>query len=218
MEQAFSLKAEIRDQTGSKEAARLRQQRRIPAIVYGHKEAPVAVSFDAHDFVEGIHHGHRLFDIQLGKSKQKTIVKDIQYDHLGKEIIHADLVRVDITEMVKIRVPLELKGTAKGSREGGIIEEHTDHLELECKVTQVPDVIVVNVKDVGIGDSIHAGDLALPEAVKLISEPSTLLVTCHLVAAAKSTEELAEQMPAAPEVIGEKEAVEAEPSQQEGKE
>jgi len=205
MEKGLVLKAELREHTGTTAAAKLRAQGRIPVIVYGHKEEPVAVSLDAHDFVEGVHHGHRLFDIQLGKKKQKMIVKDLQYDYLGKGIIHADLMRVSITEMVKITVPVELKGTAKGTHDGGIVEGHADHLELECKVAEIPEVIVVSVKDIGVGDALHAGDVELGPGMKLISDSSMLLVTCHLVAAAKSTEELEEQMPVAPEIIGEAE-------------
>lgn len=205
MEKGLVLKAELREHTGTTAAAKLRAQGKIPVIVYGHKEEPVAVSLDAHDFVDGVHHGHRLFDIQLGKKKQKMIVKDLQYDYLGKEVIHADLMRVDVSETVRITVPVELKGTAKGTHEGGIIEGHADRLELECKVTEIPEVIVVSVKDIGVGDALHAGDVELGPGMKLISDSSMLLVTCHLVAAAKSTEELEEQMPVAPEVIGEDE-------------
>ena len=72
-----------------------------------------------------------------------------------------------------------------------------------CKVTDIPEVIVVSVKEIGLGDTLHASDVELPSGVKLASAPSTLLVTCSLVAAAKSTEELEAEMPAAPEVIGE---------------
>jgi len=203
MGKTLLLKAEVREHTGSKAVRKVREKGRIPAIVYGHKQEPVAISLDAHDFVEGLHHGHRLMDIQVGRKKEKMIVKELQYDYLGKNIIHADLMRVDISESIKVTVPIELKGTAAGTHEGGIIEEHADHLEIECKATDIPETIIVSVKDVHVGTALHAGDIELPSGVKLISSPETLLVTCHLVAAAKTTEEVEEEMPAAPEVIGE---------------
>ena len=217
MEKALLLKAEIRERTGSASAAKVRKQGRIPAVVYGHKKKSVAISLDAHNLVEALHRGHRLMDVQMGKKKQKMIVKDLQYDYLGRDIIHVDLMRVDVTETVKVTVPIELKGEARGTHEGGIIEEHTDHLELECKVTDIPENILVWVKEVGVGDTLHAGDIELPDGVKLVSDPSTLLVTCGLVAAAKSTEEIEEEMPAAPEIIGEAkeaEGAEEEPSEE----
>ena len=125
MAKTLHLKAEIRERTGSKAVQKVRSEGRIPAIVYGHKKTPVAISLDAHNFVEGLHHGHRLIDVQIDKKKEKIIVKDLQYDYLGKNIIHADLMRVDISETIKVTVPIELKGAAaaKGTHEGGIIEE-----------------------------------------------------------------------------------------------
>jgi large subunit ribosomal protein L25 len=203
MRKTLLLKAEVREQTGSKTVRKVREQGKIPAIVYGHRQEPVAVSLDAHNFVEGLHHGHRLMDLQIGKKKETAIVKELQYDHLGRNIIHADFMRVDVGETVKVVVPIELKGTAVGTREGGIIEEHTDHLEVECKVVDIPESIVVSVKDMHIGDALHAGDVQLPEGMVLSSSPDVLLVTCHTVAAAKTTEELEEEVPIAPEVIGE---------------
>ena len=211
MGKQLRLKVDIREQTGSKAAVKVRQQGRIPAILYGHKQEPVAVSLDAHDFVEGLHHGHRLMDLQIGKKLQKAIVKDLQYDYLGKEVIHADLVRVDVTETVKVPIPIELRGVARGAEHGGIVEEHVDHVEVECKVTDIPESLVVGVKHIEVGDVLHARDIELPEGVKLASDPETLILTCGLVAAAKTTEELEEEVPVAPEVIGEaKEAKEAE--------
>jgi len=197
------LKAEVREHTGSKFAARVRRDGRIPVIIYGHKQEPVAVSVDAHNFVEGLHHGHRVMDVQIGRKKETMVVKDLQYDYLGKYIIHADLMRVDASEMITVPVPIELKGTAAGIHEGGIIEEHADHLEIECKVSDIPEMIAVSVKDVHVDNNLHAGEIELPDGVKLVSDASTLLVTCHMVAAAKSTEEVEAETPTAPEVIGE---------------
>ena len=215
MKKTLLLKAEVRELTGTKTVRKVRKQGRIPAIMYGHKEEPVAISLDAHNLIVGLHHGHRLIDVQIGRKKEKTIIKELQYDHLGKNIIHADLMRVDVGEMVKVTVPIELKGTAAGTHEGGIIEEHTDHLEIECKVTDIPETIVVSVKDVHVGSTLHAGEIELPDGMNLVSSPETLLVTCHLVSAAKTTEELEEETPVAPEVIGEAKEPEAEESPEE---
>ena len=214
MKKTLLLKAEVREHTGSKTVRKVRKQGRIPAIMYGHKEKPMAISLDEHNFVEGLHHGHRLIDVQIGKKKEKTIVKELQYDHLGKNIIHADLMRVAVGEKVKVTVPIELKGTAIGTHEGGIIEEHTDRLDIECEATNIPETIVVSVKDVHVGDALHAGEIELPDGIILVSSPDMLLVTCHLVAAAKTTEELEEETPAAPEVIGEVKEPETEETQE----
>jgi len=209
MAQRAVIKAEIRTTLGSKDASRLRDKGKLPAIVYGHKKEPVAISFDRHGFVEDLHHGHRLFDTDMDGKTETLLVKDLQYDYLGKSVIHADMVRVDMEERVKVSVAIEMRGTSKGSHEGGIIDEHLDHLEIECKVVDIPEVIPVSVKELGVGDAIHAGDVELPPGARLVTSPDVLLLTCHLVAAAKTTEEVEEETPAGPEVITEKPAEEA---------
>jgi large subunit ribosomal protein L25 len=203
MEKSLLLKAELRKSTGSSEAAKIRKSGRIPAVVYGHKEETVAISLDAHSLIEGLHHGHRVMDVEIDGKQQKMIIKDVQYDHYGREILHVDLMRVDVTKAIKVSVPIELKGVAKGTHEGGIIEVHTDHLEVECLVTEIPKSIIVNIKEVGVGDTVHASDVELPAGVKLVSDPSVLLITCSVVAEVKTTEELEAEMPVAPEVISE---------------
>ncbi len=217
MEKTLVLKAQLREHSGTEHAVRERKRGRMPAIVYGHKLESIAITLDEQDFVEALHHGHRVMEVEIGKKKETMMVKDLQYDHLGKKIIHADLVRVDVSEMVKVNVPIELKGTAAGTHEGGIIEEHVGQLEVECKVTDIPDVIVISVKEIGVGDNLHASDVELPAGIKLVSSADTLVVTCSLVAAAKSTEELEEEAPAAPEVIGEKAEETEEGASEEGK-
>ena len=203
MAKTLILKAEVREHTGSKAGRKIRKQGKIPAVMYGHKQEPVVISLDEHSFVEGLHHGHRLLDIQLGKKKEKALVKDLQYDYLGKKIIHADLMRVDVTELVKVDVPIELKGAAQDTHEGGIVEAHLSQLEIECKVTDIPEVIVIPVKEMKVGDVIHANEIKLPEGVKLVSQPDVIVVTCHVIAVSKTTEEVEEEEPTAPEVIGE---------------
>ncbi len=136
MDKTLLLEAKTREHTGSKASARIRKAGRIPAIVYGHGQDPVAISLDAHEFVQGLHHGHRLIDVIIDGKTQKMLVKDLQYDHLGRDIVHADLIRIDVTEKLAITVPIELKGTAKGAHEGGIVEAHADRIEVECLATQ----------------------------------------------------------------------------------
>ena len=203
MAKTLVLKAEVREHTGRKAVQKMRREGNVPAVVYGHKEEPVAITMNAHDFVEGLHHGQRLMDLQIGSKKEKIIVKAVQYDHLGKNIIHADLMRVDITESIRVTVPIEIKGTALGTHEGGIVESHVGKLEVECKATDIPDKIVISVKDMQVGDAVHAGDITLPDGVKLVTAAGMVLVTCHTVEV-KTTEQVEEETPAAPEVITEK--------------
>ena len=215
MEKTPLLKAIVREHQGSIAAAKLRKEGKIPAIVYGHKEESLAIALDGHTLERVLHSGHRMLEVQTDKKKESVMFKDVQYDYLGKNIIHVDLIRVNIAEMIKVEVAIELKGTAKGASEGGIIQEHLDKIEIECKASNIPDSIVVSVKEMEIGDSLHAGDVKLPEGAKLITKPETLLAACSIVAAAKSAEELEEEQPTTPEVIGETKEDESESAEKE---
>jgi large subunit ribosomal protein L25 len=204
MAKTIALKAKLRPAVGSQHARVLRADGRMPAVVYGHKEEPVAIALNLHDFTEHLHHGHRVFTVDLGDKTETLLVKALQYDHLGKYVIHADFVRVDLEEKVKVTVPIEQRGTAEGTHQGGIIDELLDHVEIECKVTEIPETIVVSITDVEVGQSLNAGEISLPDGIKLVTDPNALILHCHLVAAAKSTEESEEELPSEPEVITEK--------------
>ena len=205
--EAMSLKADIRNKAGSNATAALRKQGKLPAVVYGHKQEPVSVAVDMHDFIESLHHGHRLFSLAMGGKNETVLLKDIQYDYLGKDVIHADLIRVDLSERVTVDVPLEFRGVAKGTLSGGILEEALTSLSIECGVTAIPESIPVVVRELGIGDALHAKDIVLPDGCVLMTPADALVVICHESKAAEAAETVVEGAePAAtePEVITER--------------
>lgn len=204
MKKSLVLKAQIREQAGTKLSNKLRKDGRIPAIIYGHKKASVSVSLDEHNLLAGLLLGTRVLEINIEGKKETVMIKELQYDYLGKDVIHADLMRVNVTEKVRVSVPISLKGVAEGTKDGGIIEEHSPVLEVECQVNAIPDVLIVDIKGVKVGDNLFAKDVVLPEGVVLMSDPATLVLTCSVVTEVESAEELEEGMPSAPEVIGEK--------------
>jgi large subunit ribosomal protein L25 len=204
MAKTLSLDAQIRQSTGSKSASTVRRQGRVPAVVYGHQEQPVAISLDAHDFVEGLHHGLRLVDLNIDGKSETAIIKELQYDHLGRDVIHADLMRVDVTEVITVTVPVEFKGTPKGAQEGGVLTAHTNRLEVQCLAINIPEMILVSVKELDVDQAIHAGEIQLPEGVTLASPAETLIVSCTVLQEIKTTEEVVAEAPAVPEVITEK--------------
>jgi len=210
MSEVMSLNVEVRERLGSKTASRLRQQGKTPVVIYGHKQAPVSVAINTHDFVLAMHRGSRIFSVNLPEGQQALLLKELQYDHLGKNVLHADMVRVDLTERVTVNVPLSLRGTAKGSTHGGILEELLDHLEIECLVLEIPASIPVIIKDLDVDESIAAGAITLPANCVLKTDPKALVVICHEKVEEKTTEEALAETPAAPEVITERAAKEGE--------
>ncbi len=211
MSDTVVLKADVRKESGSKHSVQLRRAGKLPAIVYGHKQEPVNLSFDLHDFTETLHHGHRIVDVQVDGGSETMMIKALQYDYLGKYIIHADMMRVDLSERVKVSVAIEQKGTSLGSHSGGIIDELLNQIQIECMVSEIPDSIVVSIKELDIGDSVHARDIELPEGAVLMTDPNALVLHCHEVAAAISAEDGVEGEEAAePEVITERATDESE--------
>jgi len=210
MSDTVALKAAIRQQAGTKAAAQLRREGQLPAIVYGHQKEPVSISVGAHDFVEALHHGHRIFEVDIAGDKDTMLVKDLQYDHLGKSVIHADLMRVNLSERVTVEVPLELRGTAKGTHEGGIVDEVLSQVEIECKVSDIPESLAVTIKELGLGDAIHADQIELPPDTKLITDPEAVIAVCH-----EPRVVAVEEVPEGEEALVEGEAVEGEPTEPE---
>ncbi len=174
------LKAEPRA-IGSKKAAKVRAKGLLPAVIYGHKQEAESVSIDLKTFVEGLQHGHRLYELNFEGKTETLLVKELQYDYLGKDIIHADFMRVDLNEKADVSVALLFKGTAKGISEGGILDVHLDHIDVNCPVTNIPESIVIKVKTLGLGDGIKAGDIELPGGSVLLTDPDIVVVNCHVV-------------------------------------
>lgn len=209
MADKISLEAQSREKVGSNSSKQLRKQGLIPAVVYGHGEDTVSVAVNFHDFTEGLHHGHRLFDMKVDGKPENVLVKDLQYDYLGRDVVHADFVRIDMTEKVTVSVGLNFKGTAEGTAQGGIIETQLDEIEIECMAGSIPESIDVPIKEIQIGDTIHAAEISLPEGTSLVTDPEALVLTCTVVSEAVE-EEAEEEMPEGPEVITEKKPEEEE--------
>jgi large subunit ribosomal protein L25 len=205
------LKATKRDRVGSRYSKRLRDQGKLPAIVYGHKQDPVPVALDAKEAITVIQRGERVYTLEIeGGETETVLLRDLQYDYLGTNIVHCDLSRVDLDERVEVRVPIHLVGEAKGLKKArtSILTPITE-IDLECAVTNLPEFIEVDVSDMDVGDIIKAGEVTLPKpTMVLLTDP--VRVIANLIQQSELQEETDESAdasaPAAPEVITEKKA------------
>ena len=144
-----------------------------------------------------------MFDLALDGKSEKVLVKEVQYDHLGLEILHVDFARVSLDEKVEVTVPLELKGEPKGEAEGAVLQQIISELEIECLVTDIPEVIRHNVSDMEKDSVLHIKDLKLPPGVRVLQDEDLIVATVKEIAEAEPTE-AAEGTTAEPEVIGRK--------------
>src|ERR671927_604278 len=148
--QAAQVTAKPRSELGSRANKRLRETGFVPGVIYGHKEAVVPVTLPKKEVTNHLNHGAHLFDLALDGKSEKVLVKEVQYDHLGIEVIHVDFARVSLDEKVEVTVPLELKGEPKGEAEGGVLQQIISELEIESLVTDIPDVIRHNVSEMAL--------------------------------------------------------------------
>lgn len=204
--QTAQVTAKPRSELGTRANRRLRQSGLLPGVIYGHKEAVVPVSLPKKEVVHHLDLGAHLFDLSLEGKSEKVLIKEVQYDHLGIEVIHVDFARVSLDERVKVSVPLELKGTPKGEAEGGVLHQVIAALEIECLVTEIPDVIRHSVAEMALNDVLHIKDIQVPSTVKVLQDGELIVATVkevleEVVAPAAVEEEAAE-----PEVIGRKPA------------
>jgi large subunit ribosomal protein L25 len=207
--QSATVTAEPRSELGSRANKRLRDAGKLPGVIYVHKLAVVPITLPKKEVVKHLDKGAHLFALTVGGQAENVLVKDVQYDHLGMEVLHVDFTRVDLTERVEVTVPLELKGDPKGEAEGGVLTQVVSELEIECVVTDIPSAIVHNVSDMGLDSVLHLKDLALPAGAKAMQDPELILATVKELAEEEATEgETAE-----PEVIGKM----AEPAAEEAK-
>jgi large subunit ribosomal protein L25 len=200
--QTAQVTVKPRSELGSRANKRLRDAGLLPGVIYGHKEAVVPVTLPKKEVVGHLNHGAHVFDLALDGKSEKALVKEVQYDHLGADVIHVDFARVSLDEKVEVTVSIELKGEPKETEEG-VLQQIINELEVECLVTEIPDVIRVNVSEMKLNDVIHIKDLELPAGVTTKQDPDLIVVTLKEVkeeeVAAPAVEGEAE-----PEVIGKK--------------
>jgi len=194
MADAVKIQVETRDPeknkgTGSRVARRLRKQGRVPAIIYGHKQAPVPIALTREAVWEMIKKSTHLAELSFNGSTETVLVRDVQWDHLGKEIIHLDFARVSADESIETEVRLDVRGVAAGIAEGGLLEILVHELQVTCRANAIPEALRVDVSHLALNQAIHVKDLTLPEGVKVENDPELLLM--HVVTRAPEATETA---------------------------
>ena len=211
------LKVERRTGTGKSVARRLRQQGRIPAIVYGEGE-PIPVAADPKSLLKALRTEAgenvilNLTIVDTDEVTRKAMVKGVQVDPVSGIVLHADFLAISMERPIEVGVPVDLMGVARGVKEeGGIVEQILRELKVKCLPSAIPDRIQLDISTLSIGDVVHVKDLAIPGGVELLTDREQVVVTV----AAAPVEEVA--VPAAAEAVA-PEAAEAPPEEGAAKE
>jgi large subunit ribosomal protein L25 len=174
---AETLKAEHRESHGKRNAKRLRADGKVPAVLYGHGQKTVSLTLPVDQLTAAVRHGARVVKLQ-GAANDSALIRELQYDTFGLEILHVDFARVSEHERVRVEVPLEIRGQAAGIKEGGMLEHLIHTVEIECPVSAIPEKVFINVAALKLDDSMTVGQATLPEGAKIVSGADEIAVQC----------------------------------------
>ena len=198
------LNASIRESRGTREARRMRAQGQTPAILYGHGKESVSLALCASELSIFLRRGGKVTKL-AGAVSDNALVRDVQWDAMGNEILHIDFTRVSLSEQVETNVAIDLRGEAPGIRSGGVIQHLLHEVQLKCSVQSIPDRLHVSVGSLELGQTITVADLVLPADAEALADSTVVIVQC-VEPAAELEEEAAVADGAEPEVIGRKES------------
>jgi large subunit ribosomal protein L25 len=208
-----------RKRMGKSGAREIRKEGNIPAVLYGKGTETLSLVINPTELKEALSTDageNTLLEIRVkdeeAEIQKLSLLREVQYDYLTDKPIHLDFQALDMNEKITVAVPVQIEGSAKGVKEGGILEEILREISVECLPTNIPNSFSVDVTELEIGHSIHVGTLEIEEGVTILHENEDTIVT---VLAPKVEAEPTEE-----EIEGEEETEEAatEEAQEEGSE
>jgi large subunit ribosomal protein L25 len=208
MRKDITVAAEPRQTRGKNEARRLRVTGAVPAVLYGNGSDPVPVAVNPKEITKILmsKSGHNtIFNLAVtGGENAPVMIVDWQLEPVKDRLLHADLMRIDLTQRIVVKVPVHTHGDPKGVKiQGGLHEVVTREIEIECLPDDIPEEFTVDVSEMMIGQSVRASDIPLTGSMVLLS-PGDAVIS-HVVAIKAEVTATAEGEAAAagsePEVI-----------------
>jgi len=201
-----TLEAQQRTPGNKNEARRVRQQGKIPAVVYGAGQDALAVSVDPRQVsrILSSETGHNtIFDLALDGSKSKAMIVDWQYEPIKGKLLHIDVKRIAMDKKLAVMVPIFLKGEAAGvKQQGGILEQMLREVEVECLPSDIPSHIDADVSELVFGKVLRVSDLPHSDKLKFLTDENQPVA--HVTS-------VKEEVVATPEAVAAEAAAPAEP-------
>ena len=177
---SFTVKAENRDAFGKNACRRLRKQGLIPAVLYGEGMTSVPLVLAKKDVILILKSDtgeNTIFKVAFDSKSQDAMFKDVQVDSSTDELIHADLIQISMDKAIRVNVPVLLQGDPIGVKtEGGFVDFMTREIEVECLPKDIPENIKIDISPLHLHQSFKISDIAAPDGVRLISDPSSVVV------------------------------------------
>ena len=204
-----TLTVQRRATTGTRPIRRLRLEGVVPGVVYGKNMEPLSVSVNHRALTALVHSKageHALVTLHVDGDaswEKPVLVHALQYDPVSGHVIHVDFHAIVLTERLKVKVPIVLKGEAVGvKQEGGVLEHFLRDVEVECLPTEIPASVEFDISALKVGETVHVRDLAPSSNAKITSEPDGVIASVQMPKKEKPEEEAAAVTE--PEVIREK--------------
>ena len=176
-----TIEATHRDRLGSRYSKRLRAAGRLPAVIYGHGSEPLSVHVDEKITVGALKRGLHVMNLTIGGKTETCLVKDLQFGFLGDDVIHMDLARVNLDEVVTVTVSLEFYGAPEAAKKSGTVVVHElADIQISCKVRDIPEHVRVDMTTM-TGETFTAGDLKLGAGMTLAIDPHSVIVRVQTV-------------------------------------
>ena len=171
MSTTISLEAQARAGTGKGAARSLRREKKTPAVIYGNKQEPLHIQLPQRDIIVHLNAGHfftSICKIDVDGTKEQVIARDIQVDPIRDTIIHVDFLRVTSKTVVTVSVPVVIdnEDQSPGIENGGVLNIVRHEVELNCRATDIPDSLHVDLSQYDVGDTVNISNIALPAGVE----------------------------------------------------
>ncbi len=174
MSNVFEFVAESRGQSGKNAARRSRRAGNVPAVLYGGHKDPQMLVLSHNEVIKHLEHEavySHVLDVTVDGKTEKAILKGVQRNPAKFQILHLDFQRVDMSETVKVHVPLHFtnESISIGIKKGGIAAHSMTDVEVSCLPSALPEYIEVDLTNLEVGASLHLSDLVLPAGVNLVA-------------------------------------------------
>lgn len=183
----LKLEANYRTDMSKSRTKSIRREGYATASVFGHDAEPVPIEVKVLDIVTQTKQSETglksIFDLKINGAPKKSdgmvIIKEFHKHALTRKVLDIQFQRINLKEKIHVGVPIELVGEAAGVKEGGIVEQMLDELQVNCLPIDIPTRIQVDVSGLAVGDMVRVADLAVPENVDVLADADTLVVNCR---------------------------------------
>ena len=199
MSDALTLPAELRERAGKGASRELRREGRVPAVIYGGKEEPLAIHVEAKELARQLGTGHfmnSIVMIEVGGKTVRALPKDVALHPVSDRPLHADFLRLAKDAKIQVAVPVVFvnEDDSPGLKKGGVLNVVRHDLELVCESDKIPDEIALDVTGLDIGDSIHISQVTLPAGSEsAITDRDFTIATIVAPSALKQSERAEEE-------------------------